>query len=300
MRDRKNRIVMAILLSLVLFTSSAAFLMYVKQDDAQQRKLENVEVYVAAKAMKSGEMVGANDLKLAALPKSYADFQPLAKEDIIGKFLTIDMMQGDTFRTEKLSLTKQHQADTTNEMNNEGNSTTPAQVSSDTVAVSLDLFKNSDVSLKNGDFIDIVSVVPKRGLQQQEYEFQTRYIALHVEIKSIATVAQTKTDETTKKTVVITPAGVVLKMQPKEIKNFLSAYYTIQNINSDRVYNDENRGHLWMVKCGTQVDESLQNEKRQLLLNEKSATPNVSRPSIFLPNVKKIVSNNSVSITYEK
>ncbi len=298
MRDRKMRIVMAILLSLVLFTSSAAFLMYVKQDNLEQQRLQNVEVFVANKAMKSGEMVGANDLKLASLPKSSLAFEPLAKEEIIGKFVTLDMMAGDPFRAEKISLSKQPKSENINQGSGDINSTSTPQVSSDSVAVSLDLFKNSDSTLKNGDFIDIVSVVAKRGLQQ-EVTFQTRYIALHVEIKSIATAPLTKIDEQSKKTVVVAPAGIVLKMQPKEIKNFLAAYYTIQTINSDRVYNNENKGHLWMVKCGTKLDEGEQNMKKQLLFNEKKVTPNVSKPEIFIPHVKKTVTK-SVSITYEK
>jgi hypothetical protein len=296
MRDKKTKILVGILLSLIVFTSSVAFLMYTKQSAISKNLEENVEVYVTAKDIKKGDMIGAKDMQLAHLPKSYVGVQALTQEEIIGHYAAVDMFKNEPLRAEKLSLQmSQNEASLVVAAVSENNASADkevqlAEIDSDTLPLPMDLFQNIDASLKKGDFIDIVSVVPKKG-EANEYEFSTRYVALHVQIASIVFPFTPPQDEKSKVKPVMIPGGLVLRMEPKEIKNFLKLYYTVQNINNNRVYNDQNKGHLWMIKCSDASDAEIENYKKELVLDYQKRIDKTKT---------KTVANNFVSIIYEK
>lgn len=298
MRDKKTKILVGILLSLIVFTSSVAFLMYTKQSRISENLEENVAVYVSAKDIKKGEMIGAENMLLAHLPKSYVGAQALTQEEIMGRYAVTDMLKNEPMRMEKLSLQKPQEelqvaavAIDTNTTESYAEEMQTAQ--SDTLPIAMDLFQNIDASLKKGDYIDIVSVMPTKGANN-EYEFATRYIALHVRIGSIVFPYTEAQDEKSKVKPVSVPGSLVLLMEPKEIKNFLKLYYTVQNINNNRVYNEQNKGHLWMIKCSENSDEEMQNYKKELILDAQKNTK-VSKTT----KAKQVV-NNAVSIVYEK
>lgn len=292
MRDKKTKILVGILLSLIVFTSSVAFLMYTKQSTISKNLEDNVPVYVSATDIKKGDMLGANNIQLSHLPKSYVGTEALTQEEIIGHYATMDMLKNEPLRIEKLSLKKPQdevQLITASDANTSTSEEKELQeISSDTFPIAMDLFQNIDKSLKKGDYIDIVSVLPKRG-EGNEYEFSTHYIALHVQISSIAFPYTPPQDEKSKVKPVSIPGSLVLHMEPKEIKNFLKLYYTVQNINNNRVYNEQNKGHLWMIKCSETSDEEIENYKKELVLDAQKNSKKA-----------KIISNNSVSIIYEK
>ncbi|MBA3026448.1 MAG: hypothetical protein FP820_08565 [Sulfurimonas sp.] len=294
MRDKKIKILVGILLSLIVFTSSVAFLMYTKQSAIRKNLEENVDVYVSAKDIKKGDMIGAKEMQLAHLPKSYVGTQALTQEEIMGHYATVDMLKNEPLRAEKLSLQKpQEEAEsvviTASDINTSAGEKKELQViDSDTLPIPLDLFRNIDTSLTKGDYIDIVSVMPKRG-EGNEIEFTTRYIALHVQIASIVFPYTPPQDEKSKVKPVSIPGGIVLRMEPKDIKNFLKLYYTVQNINNNRVYNEQNKGHLWMIKCSQTSDTDIENYKQVLVLDSQKKIQKA-----------KAAANYSVSIIYEK
>ena len=78
-------------------------------------------------------------------------------------------------------------------------------------------------------------------------------------------------------------------MKPKEVKNFLHAYYRSQEINSERVYNEKNQGHLWMIRCSETLNERVQAQKERLLLG-------ANKKLVPAPRVNK---SPRVSISYE-
>jgi len=173
----------------------------------------------------------------------------------------------------------------------------------DTIAIPLSLFKNKDSSLRAGNFVDIVSIVPKQ-LKNRELSFTTKYIAIHVPINSFIsqnvttssytrTITITSTTSAKKKvttTKVIEADTIVLDMSPKDIKNFLALYYKSQALNDKRAYNTQNYGgQLWIVNAATNVDKELQKQKEQLLLDRKK---------VIKKRVRKHV--QTVSIAYEK
>lgn len=297
MRDKKTKILVGILLSLIVFTSSIAFLMYTKQSRISKNQEENVAVYVSVKDIKKGEMLNAENMLLANLPKSYIGAQALTQEEIMGRYAATDILKNEPFRIEKLTLQKPQDDKFTSsalDANSSGQKETEVQMlGSDTLSMAMDLFQNIDNSLKKGDYIDIVSVMPTRGADN-EYEFSTKYIALHVQIGSITFPFIEAQDEKSKLKPVSVPGSLVLQMEPKEIKNFLKLYYTVQNINNNRVYNEQNKGHLWMIKCADNSNEEIQNYKKELTLDAQRNTK-----AVHTPQVKHLV-NNHVSIVYEQ
>ncbi len=303
MRNRNIRIVMGILVGLVLFTSSVALLMYLKQSKANENITHNIEVYVASKNLKEGDYIGADAIVKAKLPQNYVSFKPLTAEEIIGRYAKVDIFAKEPMRKEKLSTINPSDKRVKKKKEIQSDKTPAKQTivaTSDTISIPLSVFKNKDASLKAGNFVDIVSVMPKK-LKNREYSFQTKYIALHVPVHSFIsrnvtipaftrTITQTKDKVTTSK--IIEADTIVLDMSPKEIKNFLALYYETQALNNNRAYNTNNYGgQLWLVNAATDTDEAIQKEKQKLLLDHKK---------VHVVKKRRVKHTQKVSIAYEK
>ena len=301
MRNRNTRIIMGILVGLVLFTSSVALLMYLKQSKANENITHNVEVYVASKNLKEGDYIGADAIKKAKVPQNYISFTPLMPEEIIGRYAKVAIFAKEPIRREKLSTINPLDAKIEHVVVSHEKNVTKERIvsSSDTVSIPLSIFKNRDASLKAGSFVDIVSIVPKK-LKNRDYVFTTKYIALHVLVHSFVsnnitmpsytrTVTQTKDKKHISK--IIEADTIVLDMSPKDIKNFLALYYTTQALNNNRAYNTANYGgQLWLVNAATDTDAEIQKEKEKMLLDKK-------RTVVKRKRFKRV---QKVSIAYEK
>ncbi len=298
MKQKKIKIIIGVLLALVMFASSIALLMYSKQSKLNKYVETHIEVYIAARPLQRGDIIGENDIKISSLPKSYIGFTPLTKSEIVGRYAIVDILETEPMRPEKISDIKPvDKKAKTIKHSLKIVEKEVKQLSSDTIAVSLKMFRNIDNSLKKGDFIDIVSVKPKSS-KKNNNEYTTKYIALHVAIdsfvsdsKNISTLLVKKYDEDNKVTSLAMADSIVFEISPKDVKNFLSMYYTTLSLNSNRVNSTkDNRGHLWMVKCASDVDEKIQKEKERLLVDKKTIKKAKRR-------VKK---NSGVIISYEK
>ena len=294
MKQKKTKIIIGVLLALVMFASSVALLMYTKQNKLNKYVESHIEVYIAAKSLNRGDMINDTDIKLSSLPKSYIGFTPLTKAELVGRYANVDILATEPMRSEKISLTKPvEEVIATKRMTNTKEVEVVKHLDSDTIVVSLNVFRNLDSSLKKGDFIDIVSVKSKTSKKDNK-DFSTKYVALHVAIdsfvsnsKSISKMLVKKYDKDNKVIGFGVADSVVLEMSPKDIKNFLPMYYATQTLNSNRVYTTKaNTGHLWMVKCASEVDEKVQNEKKKLMID--------------LRRTKRVKKANGVIISYEK
>jgi len=286
MREKKIKIFIGILLALITFASSVALIMYSKQSELNKQIENQVAVYVASRDIVAGEYIGAGDVVLGKLPKNYIGSSLLTKEEIISRYAKIDIFANEPFRPQKLTLQKPIEPKGIEPSGVETKENEILeQLSSDTISISLEVFKNLDASLKKGDLIDIVSVFPTKD-KQGGYEFSAKYIALNLKIssfrksaKEMQNITATTYDETTKKNNTIIADTMILEISPLEIKNFLSMYYMAQELNSQRVYaTTENRGHLWMVKCSDAQNKELQSDKNTLLLKEKVAKTKIAVP----------------------
>jgi len=289
---------MGILVGLVLFTSSVALLMYLKQSKANENIQKNVEVYVASKHLTIGDYIGADSITKERVPQNYISFTPLVAEEIIGRYAKVDIFPKEPIRSEKISISNPLDVKVKKTVQNTDEQKQKiVQTTSDTISIPLSVFKNKDTSLKAGNYIDIVSIIPKQ-LHNKEFSFSTKYIAIHIPIhsfvsKNVTTSTYTRTVTTTTnkvtKSQIIEADTIVLAMSPKNIKNFLAVYYKAQALNNNRVYNTANYdGQLWLVNAATDVDATIQKQKEKLLVDKKRKI------------IKRKKRAKKVSISYEK
>ncbi|WP_304545920.1 flagella basal body P-ring formation protein FlgA [Sulfurimonas microaerophilic] len=271
MKNKQMRMVVLILIGLVLFTTSLALLLYSKQGDLEKQanRVQMVEVFLSAKDIKRGELIDAHSIKKGTLPKEYLGATPLTASEIIGRYARVDIFANEPLRKEKISLAqpKEEQKVVKVVENNtfKAAEITPELKDADTIVLPLSVFHNIDTSLLAGDTIDIVSV--KSNKSGREVGFSANYIALGVKIKSFANNMQRAKgyiiSSIEGKAVVAN--GIVLEVDPKKIKNFLNLYYETLALNQNRVYNKNNSGHLWMVKCAKeQTAETLKQKEKML------------------------------------
>jgi Flp pilus assembly protein CpaB len=290
MKNRKTRLIMGIMVGLVLFSSSVALLLYLKQTGQQQSAVENIEVFVAAKNIKKGELLDAHSIKKAHLPKSYISFSPLQDSEIMHRYARVNIYKDEPIRQEKISINKPEQESKktpkqafTKKVQKDvwSDEDVVEQISKDTISVSLSLFKNQNTPLKAGDYVDIVSVIPSSSSKSNS-SFSTKYIALHVQIQNFLhdTQIMKKMIRYQEKKQPLRANAVVLIMSPKEIKNFLTVYYKTQQLNNNRVYNANGAygGQLWLIKTTQTVDKKLQAEKSRLLIDRKIYKKQYKRP----------------------
>jgi len=270
MKNRQTRIIIGILVGLILFSSSIALLMYSKQNNLSEYVEGHVEVYVSAKHLYKGDLINPEDIEKAFLPKSYLLFAPLTKSEIIGRYATVEIFKKEPLRKEKISLSKpvlnktivQKVAKVAPKVEKID------YVKRDTITVSLSIFKNIDGSLKKGDYIDIVSVRARKNKKETQ-KYDTKYVALKVKINSfVSNFKRVKKYVVSTKNGVTVSDSVVLEMNPDEIKNFLSVYYTTQELNAKRVFNSKtNAGHLWMVKRSSVSEDKNDKIKKRMLVD---------------------------------
>lgn len=306
MKNRQIRLIIGVLVGLVLFSSSLALLFYTKQEGKELQTQELIQVNVANKKLARGEIIASNDIKEMMLPKSYITTTPLMSNEIIGRYTNVDIFEGELFRAEKLSL-EAVQTQTVQSASSEPTDTQkPLQDdlqlrSYDTVMLPLTLFQNLDTTLKKGDIIDIVSTLPhleQTNLNQSGRDFKTKYIATKIEIDSFVFGGQNANTlvGTNKEGVATYADGVVLIMEPKEIKNFFSAYYKTQELNANRVYNTSqtNKGHLWMIKCA-KIDEG-----DAALVKERLMVDFIAVQAKKAVQRARVAKKEQVSISYEE
>lgn len=294
MKNKQMKTVILILIGLVLFMTSLALLMYSKQNtlEEQVKKVQLVEVFVTARDIRKGELLNANTIKKAALPREYIVGIPLTASEIIGRYAVVDIYQNEPIREQKIALTKPVEkkaiaikADTKQE------TLELKEVKGDTISLPLSVFKNMDSSLHKGDKIDIVSV--ENTKDGRESEFKTKYIALNVTIESFVVNGRPINNymSTDAKGNTMFAQNIVLSFSPKEIKNFFMLYYKTLELNGNRVYNTNNSGHFWMVKCSKVQDEEVQKRKEKMLADYVSQVKRIRR---------KVVQADEARISYEQ
>lgn len=288
MKNRQIRLTIGILVGLVLFSSSLALLFYSKQDTPKIEKVKNIEVYAAKRYISKGTILTRADIKKIKIPDTYIDFTPLKQSEILGRYAAVDILDKEPLRKEKLSIsnpqTEQLATNVKSQELEEALTSTQAY-KKDTLTVSLTRFQNVDMSLKTGDYIDIVSIFPKKSGKG----FDTKYVALKVKIDSFSngsTSMNSMSMQVKEKTVLAN--SVVFEMTPTDIKNFFASYYETQTLNSNRVFNTKkiSKGHLWMIKCSKDEDKQDQELKKHLLVDH-------------VKRYRAVSGEQKVSISYE-
>ncbi|MDH4944307.1 SAF domain-containing protein [Sulfurimonas sp. C5] len=294
MKNKQMKTIILILIGLVLFMTSLALLMYSKQSmlEEQVKQVKLVEVFVTARDIRKGELLNADTIKKAALPKEYIVGTPLTASEIIGRYAVVDIYQNEPIREQKIALAKpEEKKSITLKADTKQEALELEETKGDTISLPLSVFKNIDSSLHKGDKIDIVSVENKKDGRQSE--FKTKYIALNVTIESFVVNGRTIKSyiSSDAKGNSVFAQNIVLSFSPKEIKNFLMLYYKTLELNGNRVYNTNNTGHLWIVKCSKIQDEDVQKKKEKMLADYVSQVKRTT---------KRILQADEARISYEQ
>jgi Flp pilus assembly protein CpaB len=279
MKNRQTKLIIGVLAGLVLFASSLALLMYSKQSELASKVSQNVKVYVAKQSLERGHYITADDITLASLPKEFLDFSPPKPTEIVGKYVQEKLYKKEPIRLNKIASRKPKEEKIAVVVPH--SKAAPLQdkenvSKSDKLSVPTTLFRNLDETIVAGNYIDIVSVVPKKDKNGKVTNFSTKYIAIHIKVLyylsdgiQTKSLLQKSTDADTQ-TSVRKAQSVVLDMQPQNIKNLLKMYYTTQELNNNRVYNTNNyQGQLWMVHASKTPDKKIQKIKEQMLVDKK-------------------------------
>jgi hypothetical protein len=300
MNKKRNFLIVIGTISLSIFGIIVALMLYMQKDAIAQTKTSRG--YVAIKDINIGHKIDLNDIELRELPQSYIGTDTLEMKDILGHFAQVDISKNDLIRAEKLTLTSK--AVTLSKVEENTKEAVIQNNLNDTVSVPLNLFKNPDTTLHNGDHIDLIGI----SLTGDEKPFfTTRYIALNVAVigfmkegKKLTKISSVSTDSKTGATTPALADEIILEMNPREISRMLSMYYRAQELNNNRVHNphDSYQGHLWMVKSNLQThDDALKLGMMNPKVTHKPKP--VVRQSV-LPPLPKLVSTPTQMITYEK
>ena len=294
MKNRKMRLIIGMLIGLVFFSSSVALLMYTKQGEIQTQTQvrDDVEVYVTNRDISKGELIKEGDIELTSLPKSYLAFTPLVSSEIVGRYAKVDIFSREPLRREKLSFTKPKEEvveiSKVEKKVNKVESPSDYDNNRDTMILPLSVFKNVDETLKAGDYIDILSVIPKKS--SRTGEFLTKYVAVHLLINSFV-MNGSRSDSLLsfgEEGAVFHANAVVFDILPGDIKNLLSTYYKTQQLNEKGVFNVKRdySGHLWMVKCTKELNPTIQKYKNKML---------VDHVTVYKRKKRKTVEKGSIS-----
>jgi Flp pilus assembly protein CpaB len=282
MKNRQSKLIIGILSGLVLFASSVALLMYSKQNTLASQIAKNTEVYVARRDLQTGEYITANDIVKSSLPEELINFAPPKATQIVGKYVKEKLYKNEPIRPEKISSRKvsikqqSQQTKVLKRQHSESNKHKSIQ-QTDTLSFPVESFRNLDNSIEAGDYIDIVSALPKYNKKGEIEDFVTKYIALHIEVlyylrdkqkqKTLLTLSQTAQKEQTQG---LKAKTLVLNMTPKNVTQLLRVYYKTQKLNEKRVYNTQNYGgQLWVIKTTKDKNATLQKMKERMLLGKK-------------------------------
>ena len=264
MRNRKTRIIIGVLVGLIFFSSSIALLMYSKQNDLSQYVEEHIEAYVTTKHLFRGDLIGPSDIEKAFLPKSYLSFAPLTKSEIVGRYANVEIFTKEPIRKEKISQSEPidekpvviiQKVEVKKDTKKTEDEIPEIVATKDTITLSMSMFKNIDGTLKVGDHIDILSVIPVAG-KSKEFQYTTKYVALNVKINTFISRSQKIRQYILKGEKSTTLAdSIVFEMAPKEIEKFLSLYYSV--------------GQLWMVRCSPESTKNDEKVKNAMLVKKR-------------------------------
>ena len=169
MKISKQIVLILILASLLLSAIGVSIFLYLENENSKNISNELVYIYVAKSNIKKNSLIKEKDLVRTKIAKKYLLNKVLLKRDIIDKFAKINIYKNETFIKEKIQ--KEKIIDKVSLIDYKNSS----------YNISFDLFSNGNLSLKKGDFINIVTVAPK-SLKKENLKYNVQYIARAVKV----------------------------------------------------------------------------------------------------------------------
>lgn len=251
MQVNKQIIIILILASLLFSAVGSAFYFYKKNKQAQQSKDELVTVFIAKENIKKGTLLTVKNLAKTKIARQYLLNKPLLKKEILGKYTNETIYQNEIFLKQKLTTKilkeKLKILDFTNSSYN----------------FKFKNFENPNYTLIQGDFINIISVLPKGELNKKgKYtDFDTQYVANNIKVLGFIRDGYNESEVITKQKI----KRVVKKKTVEEVID-VKADELILDMNPQvllKLLTDYNKGNqLWMVK--TKESIKVEEDKKEL------------------------------------
>lgn len=226
---------MLVLVSLLLSAMGAAYYFYDMNQKALQSNKQLRVVYHAKSDIKKNSIIKESNLKGIQIEKRFILATPLSKKEIVNKVAKENIYKNDMFRKEKLATKK------------DIGEAHALKYKSNSYNIGFNLFRNPNYSLKQGDYIKIVSVYPDtKGKNTLNYHVQ--YVANNIQVigflekgksvrdafRSVKTTVKGKNKKPVTKTVTKYANELLLDIDSKIILSLIDDY---------------NKGNqLWMVK----------------------------------------------------
>lgn len=261
MQMNKQLIMILILASLLFSAIGAAFYFYKENKEVLKDKNELVTIYIAKDDIKSNTLLDISHLAKTKIAKQYILNKPLLKKEIVGKYTKDKIYKNEIFLKQNLNTKiEKSKAKILDYKNSSYN-------------MKFELFQNPDISLVQGDFINIISVYPKDGekVKKGEYtDYNVQYVATNVKVLGFIRDGRTESETITKhkikviekkkaveKVVDVKADELILDINPNVLLNLVKDY-AIGNL-------------LWMVKTKESIliEPINKMEDKEVLIVEK-------------------------------
>ncbi len=258
MQANKQIIIILILASLLFSALGAAFYFFKKNKQAQKSKNELVTIYIAKADIPKGTLITVKQMAQTKIAKQFLLNKPLMKKEIIGKYTSEKIFKNEMFLKQKLSTQIEKER------------AKVLDFTSSSYNMKFDMFDNPNYTLVQGDFINIISVLPKGqpNSKGKYLDFDVQYVAKNIKVLGFIKDGLNESSSITKEKI----KKVIKKKVIEELVN-VKANELILDINPNvliSLIKDYNKGNqLWMVKTKESIqikalDEMTKEETKEL------------------------------------
>jgi hypothetical protein len=262
MQMNKQIIMILILASLLFSAIGAAFYFYKENREVIKNKNELVTIFIAKDDVKSNTLLDKSHLAKTQIAKQYILNKPLLKKEIIGKYVRDKIYKNEIFLKQNLNTKI------------EKSKAKILDYTSSSYNMKFELFQNPNITLVQGDFINIISVYPKDGekVKKGEYtDYNVQYVATNLKVLGFIRDGRTESETITKHKI-----QVLEKKKAVEKIVDVKADELILDIQSNVLLNlvkDYTTGNLlWMVKTKESIliEPINKMEEKELIVAKKS------------------------------
>uniref|UniRef100_UPI0040487AAF hypothetical protein n=1 Tax=Aliarcobacter sp. TaxID=2321116 RepID=UPI0040487AAF len=172
MQVNKQLIAIIILASLLFSAIGAALFYYKKNIQTQKKKSELVTIYIAKEDIPRDTLLTIEHLAQTKIAREFILNTPLLKDEIIGKYTNEKIYKHEVFLKQKL--------DTQVEVEEK----ILLDFEKSAYNMKFELFKNPNYSIKQGEYINIISVFPegKSDNKGRFSDFDVQYVASNIKV----------------------------------------------------------------------------------------------------------------------
>lgn len=172
MQINKQLIAILILASLLFSAVGAALFFYKKNIQTQKDKSELITIYIAKEDIPKDTLLTIEHLSQTKIAKQFILNDPLVKEEIIGKYTNEKIYTHEIFLKQKLDT----------EIKKEEKKIFDFEKSA--YNMKFELFRNPNYSIKQGEYINIISVFPEEDTDKKGryLDFDVQYVASNIKV----------------------------------------------------------------------------------------------------------------------